>query len=72
MLRSASVIMPALEEELARLVPFPPRLVMTHFADRAPLAGACLLGYRAAALTPPQDLKIGEHAPTSTAAEGVR
>jgi glucokinase len=72
MLRSAGVIMPALAEALARLVPFPPRLVMTHFADRAPLAGACLLGYRAAALTPPQDLKIGEYAPMSTAAEGVR
>jgi glucokinase len=70
MLRSAEVIMPALEEALARFVPFPPRLVMTHFGDQAPLAGACLLGYRAAALTPPNELKIGAEPTSSTGVEG--
>jgi glucokinase len=72
MLRSASVIMPALADALARLVPFPPRLLMTHFGDHAPLAGACLLGYRAAALTPPNDLKIGGDPPPSAGAGGER
>jgi glucokinase len=72
MLRSARVIMPALEDALGRLVPFPPRLLMTHFGDHAPLAGACLLGYRAAALTPPNDLKIGGDPPPSAGAGGER
>jgi glucokinase len=71
MLRSAGVIVPMLEEVLARLVPFPPRLVMAYFAERAPLAGACLIGYRAAALAPPDSLRIGDHAPAGTA-EGDR
>jgi glucokinase len=71
MLRSASIIVPVLEAALARLVPFPPRLVMAHFADQAPLAGACLLAYRSAALTPPDDLKLVD-APASTVAQGDR
>jgi glucokinase len=53
MLRSADQIMPQLAEALERLVPFPPRLVPAHFAEHAPLAGACLLGYRAAGLDEP-------------------
>ncbi len=72
MLRSADVIMPALQEALDRLVPFPPRLVTTHFGDRAPLAGACLLGYRAAAVPPPTDLKIRDPAAAGTGLEGDR
>lgn len=58
MLRSADVIVPALEAALARLVPFPPRLVMARFAEHAPLAGACLLGFRAAGLPAPDDLAL--------------
>jgi glucokinase len=72
MLRSAEVIMPALEEALGRLVPFPPRLVMTHFGDQAPLAGACLLGFRAAAVPPPIDLKIGSVEQAHRGLEGDR
>lgn len=72
MLRSAEVILPALQEALALLVPFPPRLVRTHFGDHAPLAGACLLGYRAAALSPPDALDLGRDAPPAAGAEGER
>jgi glucokinase len=53
MLRSAGQIMPQLAEALERLVPFPPRLVPAHFAEHAPLAGACLLAYRVAGLDEP-------------------
>jgi glucokinase len=59
MLRSADVILARFGAALARLVPFPPRVVMARFAEHAPLAGACLLAYRAAAVPPPDDLTIG-------------
>jgi predicted NBD/HSP70 family sugar kinase len=59
MLRSADQILPQLAETLGQLVPFPPRLVRAHFAEHAPLAGACLLGYRAAQLPEPEHLHLG-------------
>lgn len=58
MLASADHIIPQLSAALAQLVPFPPRLVLAHFAQHAPLAGACLLGYRAAGLPAPEQLLI--------------
>jgi glucokinase len=58
MLRSADQILPQLADTLGKLVPFPPRLVRAHFAEHAPLAGACLLGYRAAELPEPEDLDL--------------
>jgi predicted NBD/HSP70 family sugar kinase len=58
MLRSAQEIMPRLAAALTELVPYPPRLVLAHFAEQAPLAGACLLGYRAAGLDDPVDLQM--------------
>jgi glucokinase len=58
MLRSADQIIPRLVSTLDQLVPFPPRLVLAHFAERAPLAGACLLAYRAAALAEPRHLDL--------------
>lgn len=58
MLRSAQEIMPRLAAALTELVPYPPRLVLAHFAEQAPLAGACLLGYRAAGLDEPADLQM--------------
>jgi glucokinase len=64
MLSSADVIVPLFTATLARLVPFPPRLVMARFAGHAPLAGACLLAYRAAAIPPPDDLAIDGQRPS--------
>jgi glucokinase len=58
LLRSADQIMPRLAEALERLVPFPPRLVPAHFAEHAPLAGACLLGYQAAGLEVPSTFRM--------------
>lgn len=58
MLRSADQIIPRLVSALDQLVPFPPRLVLAHFAERAPLAGACLLAYRAAAMAEPGHLDL--------------
>ena len=59
MLRSEALIVPELRSALDRLVPFPPRLVMAHFAELAPLAGACLLAYQAAGVTEPDRLQLG-------------
>jgi glucokinase len=58
MLGSADQILPRLALALEELVPFPPRLVLAHFAQHAPLAGACLLAYGAARLPVPDDLLI--------------
>jgi glucokinase len=58
MLGSAETIIPRLGAALAQLVPFPPLLVLAHFAQQAPLAGACLLAYRAAGLPVPQHLQF--------------
>jgi len=58
MLGSADQIIPRLALALDELVPFPPRLVLAHFAQHAPLAGACLLAYRAAGLPAPDELLI--------------
>jgi glucokinase len=58
MLASADQIIPQLGAALAQLVPFPPRLVLAHFAQHAPIAGACLLAYRAAELPAPEQLLI--------------
>jgi glucokinase len=58
MLGSAETIIARLGAALAQLVPFPPRLVLAHFAQQAPLAGACLLAYRAAGLPVPQHLQF--------------
>jgi hypothetical protein len=54
MLGSAATIIPQLNAALAQMVPFPPRLVLAHFAQQAPLAGAGLLAYGAARLPAPQ------------------
>jgi glucokinase len=62
MLRSADVITPTLASALADLVPFPPRLVRAHFAEHAPLAGACLAAYGAAGADPPARLDLGSGA----------
>jgi glucokinase len=62
MLASADQIIPQLGAALAQLVPFPPLLVLAHFAEHAPLAGACLLAYRAAELTAPDQLQINHTA----------
>jgi glucokinase len=59
MLRSAALIVPQLRNALDRLVPFPPRLTMAHFAELAPLAGACLLAFRTAGVTAPDQLQLG-------------
>jgi glucokinase len=67
MLGSADQIIPRLGAALAQLVPFPPRLVLAHFAQHAPLAGACLLAYRAAGLPEPDQLLINAAAEPSPA-----
>jgi predicted NBD/HSP70 family sugar kinase len=72
MMRSADVITPALAAALSRLVPFPPRLVAAHFADHAPLAGACLLAYRAAGLATPASLDLGPVADAASTGSGVQ
>jgi glucokinase len=72
MLRSADVITPALAAALSRLVPFPPRLVTAHFADHAPLAGACLVAYRAAGIAPPAWLDLGPVAGAASTGSGVQ
>jgi glucokinase len=74
MLRSADVITPTLATALADLVPFPPRLVTAHFAEHAPLAGACLAAYRAAGADPPErlDLGSGAGAPLHSSAAAAR
>jgi glucokinase len=71
MLRSADVITPALAAALSRLVPFPPRLVTAHFADHAPLAGACLVAYRAAGIPPPAWLDLAPVAGDAPTRSGV-
>jgi glucokinase len=58
MLRSAALIVPELRDALDRLVPFPPRLALAHFAELAPLAGACLLAFQTAGLTEPDQLQL--------------
>jgi glucokinase len=72
MLRSSDVITPALVAALSRLVPFPPRLVAAHFADHAPLAGACLVAYRAAGIPPPASLDLGPVAGATPTSSGVQ
>ena len=72
MLRSADVITPALAAALSRLVPFPPRLVTAHFDDHAPLAGACLVAYRAAGVPSPAWLDLGPVAAAAPTRSGVQ
>ena len=67
MLASADQIIPRLNAALAQLVPFPPRLVLAHFGQQAPLAGACLLAYRAARLPAPESLLLNSTGKTSAA-----
>jgi hypothetical protein len=52
-------------------VPFPPRLVTAHFADHAPLAGACLVAYRAAGIPPPAWLDLAPVAGAAPTRSGV-
>jgi glucokinase len=59
MLRSAALVIPELRDALDRLVPFPPRLALAHFAELAPLAGACLLAFQTAGITEPDRLHLG-------------
>jgi glucokinase len=49
LIRSADLIMPVLDRMLKRAVPFPPELMLAHFAQDGPLTGAAALAWEGAA-----------------------